>query len=128
MNMPDIRNPYINTELHNSKQIISNSNRHGWIKKRSHTQKSHPKVVNPRDIAGERQKKKKKKKKLMNMPDIRNPYINTELHNSKQIISNSNRHGWIKKRSHTQKSHPKVVNPRDIAGERQKKKKKKKKS
>ena len=26
-------------------------------------QKSHPKVVNPRDIAGERQKKKKKKKK-----------------------------------------------------------------
>ena len=35
----------------------------GWIKKRSHTQKSHPKVVNPRDIAGERQKKKKKKKK-----------------------------------------------------------------
>ena len=36
----------------------------GWIKKRSHTQKSHPKVVNPRDIAGERQKKKKKKKKI----------------------------------------------------------------
>ena len=33
----------------------------GWIKKRSHTQKFHPKVVNPRDIAGERQKKKKKK-------------------------------------------------------------------
>ena len=33
----------------------------GWIKKRSHTQKSHPKVVNPRDIAGERKKKKKKK-------------------------------------------------------------------
>ena len=31
---------------------------YGWIKKRSHTQKSHPKVVNPRDIAGERQKKK----------------------------------------------------------------------
>ena len=26
-------------------------------------QKSHPKVVNPRDIAGERKKKKKKKKK-----------------------------------------------------------------
>ena len=36
----------------------------GWIKKRSHTQKSHPKVVNPRDIAGERKKKKKKKKSL----------------------------------------------------------------
>ena len=36
----------------------------GWIKKRSHTQKSHPKVVNPRDIAGERKKKKKKKKVL----------------------------------------------------------------
>ena len=33
----------------------------GWIRKRSHTQKSHPKVVNPRDIAGERKKKKKKK-------------------------------------------------------------------
>ena len=33
----------------------------GWIKKRSHTQKSHPKVVNPRDIAEERKKKKKKK-------------------------------------------------------------------
>ena len=33
----------------------------GWIKKRSHTQKSHPKVVNPRDLAGERKKKKKKK-------------------------------------------------------------------
>ena len=27
------------------------------LKKRSHTQKSHPKVVNPRDIAGERKKK-----------------------------------------------------------------------
>ena len=36
----------------------------GWIKKRSHTQKSHPKVVNPRDIAGERKKKKKKKKDI----------------------------------------------------------------
>ena len=37
----------------------------GWIKKkRSHTQKSHPKVVNPRDIAGERTKKKKKKVKI----------------------------------------------------------------
>ena len=36
----------------------------GWIKKQSHTQKSHPKVVNPRDIAGERKKKKKKKKLL----------------------------------------------------------------
>ena len=32
----------------------------GWIKKRSHTQKSHPKVVIPRDIAKERKKKKKK--------------------------------------------------------------------
>ena len=31
------------------------------LKKRSHTQKSHPKVLNPRDIAGKRQKKKKKK-------------------------------------------------------------------
>ena len=35
----------------------------GWIKKRSHTQKSHPKVVNPRDIAGERKKTKNKPKK-----------------------------------------------------------------
>ena len=35
------------------------------LKKRSHTQKSHPKVVNPRDIAGERKKKKKKKKSGM---------------------------------------------------------------
>ena len=35
----------------------------GWIKKRSHTQKSHQKVVNPRDLAGECKKKKKKKKK-----------------------------------------------------------------
>ena len=33
----------------------------GWIEKWSHTQKSHPKVVNSRDIAGERTKKKKKK-------------------------------------------------------------------
>ena len=33
------------------------------LKKRSHTQKSHPKVVNPRDTAGELKKKKKKKKK-----------------------------------------------------------------
>ena len=33
----------------------------GWIQKRSHMQKSHPKVVNPRDKAGERKKKKKKK-------------------------------------------------------------------
>ena len=41
----------------------------GWIKKRSHTQKSHPKVVNPRDIAGER-KKKKKKKVLHSYPQV----------------------------------------------------------
>ena len=34
----------------------------GWIKKRSHAQKSHPKVVNPRDIAGERRKKEREKK------------------------------------------------------------------
>ena len=33
----------------------------GWIKKRSHTQKSHPKVVNPRDIAGEHKKTTQKK-------------------------------------------------------------------
>ena len=39
----------------------------GWIKKRSHTQKSHPKVVNPRDIAGERKKKKEKKRIESNM-------------------------------------------------------------
>ena len=35
----------------------------GWIKKQSHTQKSHPKVVNPRDIAGERQKNNNQKQK-----------------------------------------------------------------
>ena len=29
----------------------------GWIKKWSHTQKSHPKMVNTRDITGERRKK-----------------------------------------------------------------------
>ena len=39
----------------------------GWIKKRSHTQKSHPKVVNPRDIAGERKKTQTKKKSLLFM-------------------------------------------------------------
>ena len=33
------------------------------LKKRSHTQKSHLKIVNPRDIAGERKKKKKKKER-----------------------------------------------------------------
>ena len=33
----------------------------GWIKKRSHTQKSHSKAVNPRDIAGERKREKEKK-------------------------------------------------------------------
>ena len=37
------------------------------LKKRSHTQKSHPKVVNPRDIAGERHQKKKKKKRYLPM-------------------------------------------------------------
>ena len=31
----------------------------GWIKKRSHTQKSRPKMVNPRDIAGEWEREKK---------------------------------------------------------------------
>ena len=34
----------------------------GWIKKRSHTQKSHPKVVNPRDTARKRKIKKNKKR------------------------------------------------------------------
>ena len=29
----------------------------GWIKKRSHTQKSRPKMVNPRDIAGEHRRR-----------------------------------------------------------------------
>ena len=50
----------------------------GWIKKRSHTQKSHPKVVNPRDIAGERKKKKKKKKKKRKEVLYRVPSIKTE--------------------------------------------------
>ena len=35
-------------------------------KTRSHTQKSHPKVVNPRDIAGERTKKNKQNKTKQN--------------------------------------------------------------
>ena len=34
------------------------------LKKRSHTQKSHPKVVNPRDIAGERKKNNQKTPKI----------------------------------------------------------------
>ena len=42
----------------------------GWIKKRSHTQKSHPKVVNPRDLAGERKKTKKKKKPLARLEPV----------------------------------------------------------
>ena len=33
----------------------------GWIKKRSHTQKSHPKMVNPRDIAGERRRRSRRR-------------------------------------------------------------------
>ena len=37
----------------------------GWITKQSHTQKSHPKVVNPRDLAGERTHTQKKKKALL---------------------------------------------------------------
>ena len=40
----------------------------GWIKKRSHTQKSHPKVVNPRDIGGERKKNKQNKTKQNKKP------------------------------------------------------------
>ena len=31
----------------------------GWIKKWSHTQISHPKMVNPRDIAGERRRRRR---------------------------------------------------------------------
>ena len=41
------------------------------LKKRSHTQKSHPKVVNPRDIAGERKKNKKKNKITMRLSIFR---------------------------------------------------------
>ena len=37
----------------------------GWIRKWSHTQKSHPKVVNPRDIAGERKQKTTTTKKTV---------------------------------------------------------------
>ena len=47
----------------------------GWIKKRSHTQKSHPKVVNPRDIAGERKKKKKEKKEERNQLNTRTDWL-----------------------------------------------------
>ena len=50
----------------------------GWIKKRSHTQKSHPKVVNPTDIAGERKKKKKKKKEPMLTPREKSPSLEAQ--------------------------------------------------
>ena len=30
----------------------------GWIRKRSHSQKSHPKMVNPRGIPGERRRRR----------------------------------------------------------------------
>ena len=55
----------------------------GWIKKPSHTQKSHLKVVNPRDIAGERKKKKKKKKKKgskINFDSDSPTYTRTDTH------------------------------------------------
>ena len=60
-------------------------------------------------MPAKKKKKKKKKKHTQHAPSTKTEcdYLN----------------GWIKKRSHTQKSHPKVVNPRDIAGERKKKKK-----
>ena len=32
---------------------------YGWVKKQSHTQKSHPKMVNPRDLAGEHRRKRR---------------------------------------------------------------------
>ena len=34
----------------------------GWIKKRSHTQKSHPKMMSPRDIAGERRRRRRRRR------------------------------------------------------------------
>ena len=60
----------------------------GWIKKRSYTQKSHPKVVNPRDIAGERKKKKKKKKKSRYAILVQNP----QIFNNITALQNNCRH------------------------------------
>ena len=60
----------------------------GWIKKRAHTQKSHPKVVNPRDIAGERKKKKKEKKK-------RKFNLSQEEHDSHRVFKCHKRQGCM---------------------------------
>ena len=64
------------------------------LKKWSHTQKSHPKVVNPRDIAGERQKKKK---------NTRNK--NTPCMHLRQRQNVTATMVGFKTQSHTQKSH-----------------------
>ena len=49
------------------------------FKKRSHKQKSHPKVANPRDIAGERKKTKKQKKtKTENKYDFHSLRMNSQ--------------------------------------------------
>ena len=65
----------------------------GWIKKRSHTQKSHPKVVNPRYIAGERKKKKKKpKKKQKKQPTLNVLYHTTPHHTTHTVAPNHKIH------------------------------------
>ena len=56
------------------------------LRKRSHMQKSHPQVVNPRDIAGERKKKKKKKPGNSGLPET----TAGELHSSNNCIERRN--------------------------------------
>ena len=66
----------------------------GWIKKRSHTQKSHPKVVNPRDIAGERQKKKGKKPQKTNKAKQKNHQKTFIISVVKNLPFTSKTGGW----------------------------------
>ena len=80
----------------------------GWIKKTSHRQKSPPKMVNPRDIAGERRKRRNTVgHRQQSHPHMINP---------RYIAGECRRRRRIKKWSHRQKCHPKMVNPRDTAG------------
>ena len=55
----------------------------GWIKKRSHMQKSHPKVVNPRDIAGECTHTHTKQQ---NNRDIAGEHTHTHAHTNPNVL------------------------------------------
>ena len=46
----------------------------GWIKKRSHTQKSHPKMVNPRDRAGERRRRRRRRRRRSKAANLTSHY------------------------------------------------------